>query len=154
MSRRHAIALTPAEQRQYLDEGHTIVLSTIDPRGYPHSVAMWYVADPDGTVLMTTFGKSQKAANLRRDPRCSLMLESGRTYATLKGILIRGRATLVADAEQVLDLLERVQAKYNPGQSAAGLREAMRGQAQKRVLVRIKPERVSSWDHAKLGGAY
>ena len=29
---------------------------------------MWYVVDPDGSVLMTTFAKSQKVANLRRDP--------------------------------------------------------------------------------------
>ncbi|GBD25250.1 hypothetical protein HRbin30_00565 [bacterium HR30] len=30
----------------------------------------------------------------------------------------------------------------------------MRKQAQKRVVVRIRPRRVSSWDHSKLGGAY
>jgi len=40
-----------------------------------------------------------------------------------------------------------------PG-SADGMREAMRGQARKRVMIRIRPERVSSWDHGKLGGAY
>ncbi|TMA31942.1 MAG: PPOX class F420-dependent oxidoreductase [Deltaproteobacteria bacterium] len=116
-------------------------------------MAMWYVVDPDGTVLMTTFAKSQKALNLRRDPRCSLLVESGRKYKDLKGLLVRGRATLEADTERVLDLLERVHEKYNRG-PAAGLRDAMRHQASKRVLIRVRPERVSSWDHRKLGGAY
>ena len=153
MDRRALISLTPEEQRQYLEESHTIVLSSLDRHGYPHSVAMWYVADPDGTVLMTTFAKSQKAVNLRRDPRCCLMLESGRTYSELKGLLIRGRATLEPGTERVLDLLERVQAKYNRT-PATGLREAMRGQAEKRVIVRVRPERISSWDHRKLGGVY
>ena len=153
MDRRKAIALTPEEQRQFLEESHTIILSTIDRHGYPHSVAMWYVADGDGTVLMTTFAKSQKAVNLRRDPRCALLVESGRKYEDLKGLLIRGRATLEADTERVLDLLERVHAKYNRT-PAAGLRDAMRHQASKRVLVRVRPERVASWDHRKLGGAY
>jgi PPOX class probable F420-dependent enzyme len=153
MPRRKTIALTPDEQHTYLNESHTIVLSSNDRHGYPHSVAMWYVADPDGSVLMTTFAKSQKAVNLRRDPRCSLLIESGRTYETLKGLLIRGRAELTADVEAVLDLLGRVHEKYNQG-SAAGLREAMRSQALKRVLVRVRPERVSSWDHQKLGGVY
>jgi PPOX class probable F420-dependent enzyme len=115
---------------------------------------MWYVADPDGTVVMTTFAKSQKTVNLRRDPRCALLLESGRTYPELKGLLIRGRATLVEDVEAVLDVLERVHAKYDTPGPAAGLRDAMRGQAQKRVVVRVRPERIASWDHAKLGGAY
>ena len=153
MHRRKEIGLTPEEQRQFLDESHTVILSTIDRRGYPHSVAMWYVVDPDGTVLMTTFAKSQKAVNLRRDPRCSLLVESGRRYEDLKGLLIRGRATLEPDTERVLDLLERVHEKYNRG-PAAGLRDAMRHQAAKRVLIRVRPERVSSWDHRKLGGAY
>jgi len=153
MPRRTEIALTPAEQRQFLEESHTIILSTLDRHGYPHSVAMWYVVDPDGTVLMTTFAKSQKALNLRRDPRCSLLVESGRKYEDLKGLLVRGRAILEADTERVLDLLERVHEKYNRG-PAAGLRDAMRHQASKRVLVRVRPERISSWDHRKLGGAY
>ena len=153
MHRRKEIALTREEQRQFLDESHTVILSTIDRRGYPHSVAMWYVVDPDGTVLMTTFAKSQKAVNLRRDSRCALLVESGRKYEDLKGVLIRGRATLEPDTERVLDLLERVHEKYNRG-PAAGLRDAMRHQAAKRVLIRVRPERVSSWDHRKLGGAY
>ena len=154
MQRRKAIALTPEEQRDYLDRSHTIILTSLDRRGYPHSVAMWYVADPDGTVVMTTFAKSQKAVNLRRDPRCALLIESGRTYPELKGLLIRGRAEIVGDVERVLDVLERVHRKYETPGPAERLRDAMRGQASKRVVVRVRPERVASWDHRKLGGAY
>jgi PPOX class probable F420-dependent enzyme len=154
MHRRKTIALSDAEQRRYLQDSHTIILTSLDGHGYPHPVAMWYVVDPDGTVVMTTFAKSQKAVNLRRDPRCALLIESGRTYPELKGLLIRGRATLEQDTEKVLDVLERVHAKYGMPGSAEGMREAMRGQARKRLVVRVHPERVSSWDHAKLGGAY
>jgi len=153
MNRRRLIALTPEEQRRYLEESHTLVLSTLDRQGYPHSVAMWYVVDPDGVVLMTTFAKSQKALNLRRDPRCALLVESGQSYEQLKGLLIRGRASLEADTERVLDLLARVHEKYNRS-PATGLRDAMRQQAAKRVLIRVRPEHVASWDHRKLGGAY
>ena len=155
MQRRKTIALSSDEQREYLERSHTIILTSLDRRGSPHSVAMWYAVDPDGTIVMTTFAKSQKTVNLRRDPRCALLIESGRTYETLKGLLIRGRATIEEGEEKVLDVLETVHAKYNtlPG-PREGLREAMRGQARKRVVVRIHPERVSSWDHAKLGGVY
>lgn len=153
MNRRNLIALTPEEQQQFLEESHTIILTSTDRNGYPHPVAMWYCVDPDGSVVMTTFAKSQKAVNLRRDPRCALLVETGRTYNELKGLLIRGRATLDGDTEKVLDLLERVQLKYS-GTEATGMRDVMRGQASKRVLVRVHPERVSSWDHAKLGGVY
>src|SRR5919204_3095315 len=112
MQRRKSTALPAEEQRHFLDPSHTIILSSLDRHGFPHSVAMWYVADPDGTVLMTTFAKSQKAVNLRRDPRCALLIESGRTYEELRGLLIRGRATLEQDEEKVLDVLERIHAKH------------------------------------------
>ena len=153
MQRRKTIALTPDEQRRYLTESHTIILTSTDRHGYPHPVAMWYVADPDGTVVMTTFAKSQKAVNLRRDPRCALLVESGRTYPELKGLLIRGRATVVEETDRVLDLLGRVHEKYNRGQ-AAEVREALLAQARKRVIIRVPRERVASWDHRKLAGVY
>jgi len=154
MTRRKAIALTPEEQHRYLETSHTIILCSLDRHGYPHAVAMWYVVDPDGSVLMTTFAKSQKAVNLRRDPRCALLVESGKTYDELEGVLIRGRATLEPGEEKVLDVLERVHVKHGMPGSGAEVREAMRGQARKRVVVRVRPERISSWDHRKLGGAY
>ena len=153
-SRRDQIALTPAERQAYLESSHTIILTTLDRHGYPHSIAMWYVVDPDGTVEMTTFRKSQKVKNVERDPRCALLVESGRDYPELKGLLIRARAVVDGDTEHVLDVLERINQKYHQG-SGPEVREAMRGQAVKRVILRIAPERVASWDHKKLGlGVY
>jgi PPOX class probable F420-dependent enzyme len=153
MNRREQIALTADEQRRFLAESKTIVLTSIDRRGYPHPVAMWYVVDPDGSVLMTTYAKSQKAMNLRREPRCALLVESGTTYDVLKGLLVRGRASLDEDTEHAVDVLERIHRKHG-GEQPPGLRDVLRAQARKRVVIRVHPERVSSWDHRKLGGVY
>jgi len=155
MNRRDQISLTPDEQRRYLEGAHTIILGLNGPKGYPQLTAMWFVNDPDGTIFMTTFVKSQKAKNLERDPRCTLLIESGRTYPELKGLMITARADLIRDVEKVLDMLERVNVKYNGLEPSAELRAALRGQAVKRILVRITPVKTASWDHAKLGaGVY
>lgn len=154
MKRRAQIALDPAEQRAFLENSRTLTLCTLDREGYPHAVAMWYAVEPDGAVVMTTFAKSQKAVNLRRDPRCALLVEAGTTYDTLKGLLIRGRAEIDADTEHVLDVLQKVHVRYDmPGHGDA-LREALRAQASKRVAIRIRPDRIATWDHSKLAGAY
>lgn len=152
MSRRNVIQLTPDEQRQFLEERKTIILSTIDHRGYPHTVPMWYVVD-DGAVLMTTYAKSQKTANIDRNPKVSLLVESGVTYETLKGVLIRGRAELVRDVDVCTRVLTRVHEKMT-GSLQPGIDEAMKAQARKRVVIKVTPERMSSWDHRKLGGVY
>ena len=129
MNRRQQIALGPEEQREYLDESHTIILVSNDRHGYPHPVAMWYLAEPDGSVVMTTFRKSQKALNLRRDPRCTLLIESGRTYPELKGLIIRGRAEIDDDTERVLDVFEAVQPSTTRVQ-VEGLRDISAGRPQ------------------------
>ena len=152
MNRRKLIEMTPEAREAFLHDARTIVLSTIDARGYPHSVAMWYVVE-DGCVLMTTYAKSQKALNLERNPKVALMVESGTSYDTLQGILIRGRAELIRDVGRCAALLMRIHAKML-GAMPVGVEEAMQAQARKRVIIRVQPERVSSWDHRKLAGAY
>jgi PPOX class probable F420-dependent enzyme len=152
MKRRNAIQLSPQEREAFLRDTKTIVLSTLDQRGYPHSVAMWYVMDGD-RCLMTTYTKSQKAVNIRRNPKVALMAESGATYDTLKGVLIRGQAELISDVGLCVGVLARVHEKMS-GSMPEGIEEALQAQARKRVVIRVIPERTSSWDHSKLGGVY
>ena len=155
MNRRTLIALTPDEQRRFLDASHTMILGTNGPKGHPQLTAMWYVNDPDGTIWMTTFAKSQKTKNLERDPRVTLLIESGRTYSELRGLMVTATVSIIRDIERVLDMLERVNVKYNGLEPSAELRAALRGQASKRVLLKFTPVKTSSWDHAKLGaGVY
>lgn len=155
MNRRDQIALTPAEQRRYLDEAHTIILGANGPKGHPQLTAMWYVNDGIDTIWMTTFAKSQKTKNVERDPRVTLLVESGRTYPELKGLMLTATVEIIRDTERVLDMLERVNVKYNGLQPSAELRNALRGQASKRVLLKISPAKTASWDHTKLGsGVY
>lgn len=152
MSRRSSIQLTPDERREFLAAAKTIILSTIDSNGYPHTVAMWYVMDGE-ECLMTTYAKSQKAVNIRRNPKVALLVESGVTYDTLRGVLIRGTARLESEVDLCLAVLTQVHAKMH-GSQPAGLEDALRQQARKRVVIRVTPVRVSSWDHGKLGGVY
>lgn len=153
MKRRNQIHMTPDEMRQFLKGSKTIVLSTIDHHGYPHSVAMWYEMEGDDFV-MTTFAKSQKAMNIRRNPKVALMAESGKTYESLKGVLVRGRAELITDVERCVGILLRVHEKMGGAALPPGAEGVLREQARKRVLIKVTPERTSSWDHSKLGGVY
>lgn len=154
MKRRNQVAMTPEEQQDFLNHRKTINLSSIDGQGYPHAVAMWYIMEAND-VLMTTFAKSQKAVNIRRNPKVAVMAESGETYETLKGVLIRGKAELITDVERCVEVIVRVNEKMMgvslPPAAADMIRQ---GQATKRIVIKVTPERISSWDHSKLGGIY
>jgi PPOX class probable F420-dependent enzyme len=152
-SRRSDIALTQEEQDKFLADGWTLQVASIGPKGYPHLVAMWYVV-VDGDIHFTTFGKSQKILNLQRNPKITAMLESGKAYAELKGLVIEGTAELITETPDVARIMALVGQKYSgipvPTESA----EAAMKVASKRTIVRIKPDDIYSWDHAKLGGRY
>jgi PPOX class probable F420-dependent enzyme len=158
MSRRDQIRMTEQELAAYLKKSQTITICSINKDGTPHPMPMWFGVEPDGAVVMTTFTKSQKIRNIERDPRVTLLVESGgAVYANLKGVVIYGRAELIRDTDRVVDILTRVSTKTldNPDdETREGVRAAVRGTAPKRTGIRVRPEKIVSWDHSKLGGVY
>lgn len=156
---RKDISLTDAELTEFLDSGHTLQVASIDADGYPHLAPMWYVVQ-DGKIVFRSFTKSQKIVNLKRNPKVSVLLESGETYDELKGVMIRGTATLIDDRAKVLEIYGAIAAKYKMvgDQSIAlegdALEAAFGSYAEKNTAVIVEPIKVASWDHAKLGGAY
>ena len=92
--RRSAIAMTLEEQEAYLQEGHTLQVASNGPAGYPHLVAMNYTVT-DGKVHVTTYAKSQKLLDLRRDPKITVMIEFGNLCGELRGLVIQGQADLI-----------------------------------------------------------
>lgn len=151
--RRAEIALTEDEQRQFLEDGWTLQVASVGPKGFPHLVAMWYVI-VDGDIHFTTFRKSQKIVNLKRDPKMTVMLESGKKYNELKGLVIEGEGEIIDDLETTARIMSLVGAKYQGMPIPTETLQAVSPMASKRVTVRLRPTDVYSWDHVKLGGRY
>jgi PPOX class probable F420-dependent enzyme len=155
-SRRDLIRMSEDELRGFLAAHKTMTIVSNGPGGFPHPMPMWFAFDDDLTVRMTTFRKSQKVRNLQRDPRVSLLVEAGTEYAELQGVVIYGRCQIVDDIEAVKDTLMRIGVGGAPSDPKAreAVRAAVAPTAAKRVGLVIRPERVVSWDHRKLGGKY
>jgi PPOX class probable F420-dependent enzyme len=155
VSRRDQIVLTPEEQRELLERERVVVVSTHGPRGWPHSMPVWYLLR-GGEIWVYTYAKSQKVRNLERDPRATLMLETGHEYSELRGVMIEAEAEVHHDIETVYPLAEQLTLRYAEGlESVEGdAKAALEGQARKRVAVHFRPQRTATWDHRKLGGAY
>ena len=152
-SRRDLIKMTAAERRAYVAEAKTATLVTNGKDGYPHAVAMWFYSDDDQRIWMTTYRKSQKVANLERDRKAAIHVESGESYEVLKGVLLRGKIEIVDDVDITLDTLKRVTRKMT-GATIDHVDEGMKTMAAKRIVMVFTPIKSTSWDHTKLGGIY
>ena len=150
MDRRRQIRMTEAELAEFLDSQRTVTCATLGPGGRPHLAALWYVPAPEGRLHCWTYAASQKARNLERDPRATLLTEAGDTYQELRGVSMECDAELVRDPEQVLEIGVALDVRHGAADGPE-LRAALAPQAAKRVGIRFSPTRVSSWDHRKLG---
>lgn len=146
------LTMTPEEVRNFLAEPHTLVCATAGPRGWPHLMPLWYV-ERDGDLWAWTFGRSQKARNLERDPRATLQIETGLGYYERRGVMFEAETEIVRETEVVREAGLAIHGRYQgdaagnlPAESAA----VVERQAPKRVALRFRPVRTVSWDHSRL----
>ena len=89
-----------------------------------------------------------------------MLLEVGETYEELQGIMIKGTARLITDPEQVLAMYGELSKRYafvgtEPVPLEGEALETTFGRfASKNTGVIVEPEKIVSWDHPKLSGAY
>src|SRR5512134_2587123 len=133
MSRRKEIELSEAEQRELIETERVVVVSSVGPRGWPHSMPLWYVPR-EGEVWVYTYAKSQKVRNLERDPRATLLIETGHEYSELRGVMIEAEAEIQRAIETVYALAEQLTLRYADGLGAVEgeARAALQAQARMR----------------------
>jgi len=121
--------------RTFLDRPRFGTLSTIDADGAPFAAVVWYDLEGD-TILINTAEGRRWPANLRRDPRCSFMVEDRYDY-----VQVIGRAQIDEDQERGQAQLKLVAAKYltNPELLASTLN---RLGSMQRILITIVPDQI------------
>jgi PPOX class probable F420-dependent enzyme len=149
VKQRAQIAMTREEIDAFLHGRHTMTMCTINPDGNIHAVGMWY-GFLEGAIAVESKAKSQKVQNVRRDPRITCMIETGEYYEELQGVSVIGRAEVVDDPARMWELGVSVMERYYMPYTDE-LRPAVEAMLNKRVVIKVDPIKVISWDHRKLG---
>src|SRR5260370_40711012 len=118
MNRQKQIQLTPTELTEFFAQPHKAALATVDKDGFPHVVAMGYMAK-DGAIYMTPYGKAQKVMNIRRNPKVGVMIETGKTYADFVGVLLRGTCEIIEEPEAVARMMRELAGNQGAAPSGA-----------------------------------
>lgn len=144
------IAMSGDEMTEFLLAERTCRVATVGPAG-PHATPLWFVWHDDA-VWLYSLNRSQRWADLVRDPRIAVVIDAGHDYLELRGVEISGRVEVVGDVPRTSernDTLAPVEqafaAKY------FGLTEL--GPDGRHAWLRVVPETTRSWDFRKLAGA-
>lgn len=98
--------------REVLDGTPIAHLATVLPDGAPHSVPLWIGTHGDHVVILTG-PNSQKARNLRRDPRVAISLTPPDN--PFQPVILRGRVVEWLAGDEGWEIVDRIARKYIGG---------------------------------------
>lgn len=148
-NQRGQVVMSHDEQVEFLLQQRSSTFGTFGPQGQIHLVGMWYGV-LDNQIWFETKKKAQKTVNLRRDPRCSFLVEAGHTYDQLRGVAIEGQGVVIEDEDVVWDVCVNIFERYNAPYTEE-MKPFVEFMAKNRAAIRLDVDRVRSWDHRKLG---
>jgi pyridoxamine 5'-phosphate oxidase-like protein len=142
------IAMSPAELDDFLTAARTCRVASVGAGG-PHVTPLWFVWR-ERALWLYSITRSQRWADLMKDPRVAVVVDAGEAYAELRGVELRGSVEVVGEvprtgAEDVPDLTA-VESAF-----AAKYAEGTFGHDGRHAWLRLVPTKVVSWDFRKLG---
>lgn len=94
----------------------------------------------EGAIYIGCRRPTRKTRSIERDPKVSLMLESGSSMVDIKGLIIQGDATIVTEPAAVLPLQGGAPEDQLPAEVRPGA-----------AFVRVIPRKYINWDFSKGG---
>jgi hypothetical protein len=139
--------MTREELDAFLAVESTCRVATCGAAG-PHLTPLWFAWD--GRALwLTSLIRSQRWADLSRDPQVAVLVDAGEQYGELRGAELRGRVAPVGEVPRTgapcpeLEPPERLFARKYQGA------DEMRHDGRHGWL-RLVPGKVTSWDFRKM----
>src|SRR5262245_8241749 len=116
------IAMSDEARDAFLDAERVCRVASLGADGSPHATPLWF--GWDGTYLwLYSIVRAQRWADLTRDPRVSIVVDTGVEYIELQGVEISGTVEVVGEVPRTgepndeLVEIERIFArKYMGGQ--------------------------------------
>jgi hypothetical protein len=141
------IAMSAAEIDAFLAAERTCRVATVGPDG-PHATALWFAWDGACLWLYSITG-SQRWADLRKDPRISVLVDAGHHYLELQGVEISGTAEVVGDVPRT----SAPSAELAPVEAQFARKYLGGGPMlhdERHAWLRVAPRKINSWDFRKL----
>jgi len=142
------IMMTPEELDEFLTAQRTCRVATVSADGAPHVSTLWFAWD--GTSLwLYSITRSKRWADLRRDPRVAVVVDTGEEYGELRGVEISGSVEFVGEIPRTgepcpeLEPVEKLFARKNLGSEELP-------HDGRHAWMRLTPEATASWDFRKL----
>ncbi|WP_447036138.1 pyridoxamine 5'-phosphate oxidase family protein [Streptomyces sp. DSM 118878] len=142
------IMMTPDELDAFLAAERTCRVATVAADGTPHVSTLWFAWD--GTSLwLYSVTRSKRWADLRKDRRVAVVVDTGEEYGELRGVELSGTVEFVGEVPRTgescpeLTVPEKLFAR-----KLFGMDEMPHDG--RHAWLRLTPDTIASWDFRKL----
>jgi nitroimidazol reductase NimA-like FMN-containing flavoprotein (pyridoxamine 5'-phosphate oxidase superfamily) len=140
-----------SEARRTFRDARIAHVGTTLPTGHPHVVPLWFVWLEDAIYASTREG-SRLRRNVAADARVAVQIDVGRAWTEQAGVLVQGAAEVLSpDHPAAKGPLSAWFDKYRDDLAGRGF-AVYTEQVRRPLLLRVQPDRFSTWIHAAGGG--
>ena len=148
-----SVRMTPDEAWAFVEQSHTGILTTLRRDGTPIALPIWFAA-LDRKIYVVTRGK--KVRRVKRDPRCSFLVEAGERWAALQAVHLTCTGEVIDPPEELSRRIrEEMSRKYSAFRTAPEVMPTATKdhyeKAQGATIELVPDERILSWDNNHLG---
>lgn len=148
--RGRAIAMTAEEVDAFLAGERTCRVATVGADGRPHVAPLWFVWD-GAALWLNSLTRSQRWTDLARDPRVAVVVDTGVAYTELRGVEVTGRAEVVGEVPRADGTHpELAPVEHAFARKYGGTDDYVPDG--RHAWLRIRPEKLVSWDFRKIAG--
>jgi PPOX class probable F420-dependent enzyme len=120
-------------------------LATASPSGQPHVVPVWFLWE-EGAAWISSYQTTRKVKDLRRNPRCALVVDLPKAEGGITAVLLEGKAELLAgNRPEVRARIERLYVKHLGAQGILAKEPQEWLNSSENLLIKLTPKKVISW---------
>jgi len=127
----------------FLKTQKVLRLATIDQKGDPHIVPVWYMYDKKKFYIGTNT-RTRKVKNIKKNNRVSLCVDVGIHSPKIYGVMGKGVAKLILDKNKVSKFAKRILLRYFRSLENKSAKELFDDTD---CIIEITPKKFSVWSY-------
>lgn len=129
-------------REKFLKKQKVLRLATIDKKGNPHLVPVWYKYSAKKFYIGTS-SKSQKARNVKANKTVCFCVDDG-IWHPIYGVMGVGKAKLILENVRVKRIASAILLRYFKSLNVKSAKELLE---QTDCIIEITPKKITSWQY-------
>lgn len=131
------------KNKEFLRSQKILRLATIDSRGSPHIVPVWYMYT-NGKFYVGTNTRTRKAKNIKKNAKVSFCVDIGIKSPDIFGVMGTGKAKLILKVDRVQSLAKKILLRYFKNLKNKSAQQLLN---ETDCVIEIIPKKITNWKY-------